>query len=330
MNYREFFDLVNRGALSGSYLLHGEEEYVKLQAVNAVKNTVEADFRPFNICELTKPSPQELYEACETMPFFSDKRFVLCYELAEGTEGAKYSECFEEHSKETVLLFVLRGKLAANLSLVKLAQKKNAEVLFEPLSTEDRIKWCMKRAAGAGVNMNAATARLAVTLIGGDMSELVGETDKLIDYAGPGGTITPETVSFCVRPSLEVRIFDMLDTFTYGKPGDGIKALHKLLDEGSEPMSIAAFLVGRFKLMLETRRGIDAGRAKREVVSAMEGSRYANERAFDASRRFTQEELLCLIAKLSDTSYLKISGSVKDDRYLESVLLSHEWRQFPV
>ena len=141
---------------------------------------------------------------------------------------------------------------------------------------------------------------------------------------------TAQDISVCIRAALDVRVFDMLDMFTYGKPGDGILALHALFDDGNEPMSISAFLVSRFKIMLEARRGIDRGRQKRDVVASMEGNKYANEKAFDAARRFTQEELLKLIADLSDTSFLKISGVMKDDKYLELVLMKHEWRQFPV
>ena len=327
MNYREFFNLINNGLPCSTFVLHGEEEYVKQQAIKRVEREIPEDFRPFNLAVLNKPTPQQLYESCETLPLFSDKRIVICNELADGVEGAKYMECLEHHSAQTVLLLVFRGKLAANLAVYKFAAKSGGEVLFDPLSLEDRVKFCAKRAAEANVHLGARTAQLAVRLIGGDMTELVGEMAKLIDYVGPGGTVTPETVSLCVRPALEVRIFDMLDMFTYGKPADGIKALHALMDEGNEPMSISAFLCSRFKLMLEARRGIDAGKQKREVASAMEGNRYANEKACDAALRFKASELLSLIAKLSDTAYLKISGSVKEDKYLEAVLLEHEWRQ---
>lgn len=327
MNYREFFSLIKNGLPCATFVLHGEEEYVKKQAVKAVEGQIPEDFRPFNLSVLNKPAPQQLYESCETMPLFSDRRVVVCNELADGVEGAKYIDCFEHHSAETVLLVVFRGKLAANLSVAKYAVKNKCEVLFDPLTQEDKVRWCVKHAGEAGVSFDARTAQLAVRLIGGDMAELVTETDKLIDFVGPGGVITPDTVSACVRPALEVRIFDMLDMFTYGKPGDGIKALHALMDEGSEPMSIAAFLSSRFKLMLEARRGIDAGKLKREVASQMEGNRYANEKAYDAALRFTSEELLGLIADLSDTAYLKITGAVKDDKYLETILLKHNWRQ---
>mgnify|MGYP002624237269 CR=1 FL=1 len=322
--------MIRQGLPCRTFILHGEEEYVKLQAVNSVENCVPSDFRPFNLSVLNKPTPQQLYEACETLPFMADKRYVICNELAEGVEAARYAECLDKRSEETVLLMVFRGKLAGNLYMAKYAAKHEAEVLFDPLTPGEKAGWVIKHAAEAGVAVDPSTAQLAVRVIGGDMAQLVGETDKLIDYVGRGGAVTPQAVSACVRPSLDVRIFDMLDMFTYGKPADGIKALHALIDEGNEPMSIASFLCGRFKLMLEARRGIDAGKSKREVAAAMEGNRYANEKAYDAARRFTSDELLKLIAKLSDTSYLKITGAVKDDKYLEMVLLEHDWKQQPV
>ncbi|MCR5808420.1 MAG: DNA polymerase III subunit delta [Clostridiales bacterium] len=330
MNHSEFFKLIKKGLPCGAYLLHGEEEYVKEQALKAVENTVEEDFRPFNYAILNKPAPQELYESCGTLPLFSDKRFVVCSELADGVEAAKYARVIDELPAETALLFVFKGKLAANSSILKLVKKTGQEVVFDKLSPQERAAWCIKHCGEAGVLLDGSCARILVNAVGDDMANIVSETDKLIDFVGPGNAVTPQDISVCIRTAVDVRIFDMLDMFTYGKPGDGILALHALLDESNEPMSVAAFLTSRFKLMLEARRGIDSGRQKREVASRMEGNQFANEKAYDAARRFTQKELMGLISDLSDTSFLKISGTMKDDKYLELVLLKHEWRQFPV
>lgn len=330
MNHRDFFSLIKKGLPCMSYVVHGEEEYVKEQAIRALINTIEPDLRPFNVTELSKPSPQELAETCDTLPLFSDKRIVLCYELADGADAAKYKSCFEEHAPETALLFVFKGKLAANSAMLKYAKKSDTEVLFDPLTPADCAKWCVKHCTEEGVVLRPDTAQMLVRVVGTNMANLVSETDKLIDFAGKGGEVTSEAISACARTSLDVRVFDMLDMFTYGKPGDGVIALHALFDEGSDPMSIAAFLSGRFKIMLEARRGIDAGKRKNEVASQMEGNRYANEKAYDAARRFTSDELLKLISDISDTAFMKISGKMKEDKYLELVLLKHEWRQFPV
>ncbi|MBO4848366.1 MAG: DNA polymerase III subunit delta [Clostridia bacterium] len=330
MNHSDFFKLIKQGVPCGFYLLHGEEEYVKAQAVKAVENTVDPDLRPFNVSVLNKPSPQELNESCETLPLFADNRIVIVYELADGTEASKYVPVFAGCPAETLLLVVFKGKLPANSAILKYAKSRDAEVVFDRLSLYECARWCMKHMNEAGVFLPQDVAQLLVRSVGDEMTNLVSETDKLIDYVGSGNAVTAQDISVCTRAALDVRIFDMLDMFTYGKTGDGLIALHALMDEGNEPMSIAAFLSSRFKLMLEARRGIDAGRQKRDTVAQMEGNKYANEKAFDAARRFTQAELLGLISDLSDTAFMKISGAAKDDKYIELVLLKHDWRQYPV
>ncbi|MBR0136059.1 MAG: DNA polymerase III subunit delta [Clostridia bacterium] len=330
MNHGDFFKLIRQGIPCDTFLLHGEEEYVKEQAVKLLSESIEADLRPFNVSELEKPSPQELIETCDTLPLFSDKRIVICRELVDGVEPSKYMDCFSDHAPETVLILVFKGKLAANNAVFKFASKRGTEVLFDILSPQECVRWSMKHCGESGVNMPSDVARALVGLVGTDMANLVSETDKLIDYVGPGAAVTMQDISICARTAVDVRIFDMLDMFTYGKTGDGILALHALLDEGNEAMSVASFLAGRFKLMLEARRGIDMKKNKRDVVASMEGNKYANEKAFDAARRFTQEELLSLIGALSDTAYIKISGTMKEEKYLELVLLKHNWRLQPI
>ena len=330
MNHSDFFKLIRSGLPSGMFLLHGEEEYVKARAVSFASDSIDEDLRAFNFTRLKKPSVQELSEACETLPLFAERRIVAAYELADGTDAQKYFSVFDELPQETALLVIIPGKLAANSALLKYAQKNNAEVLFDPLTPTECAKWCIRHMNEAGVLLNPDCARLLVSAVGTDMANLVGETDKLISFVGEGGTVSQQDISVCSRAALDVRIFDMLDMFTYGKPADGVVALHALIDEGNEPMSISAFLVSRFKLMLEARRGIDAKRSKREVAAAMEGNKYANEKAYDAASRFTKEELTGLIRDLSDTAYMKISGTMKEEKYLELVLLKHNWRQQPV
>lgn len=330
MNHSEFFKLIRKGLPGGTFILHGEEEYVKSQAVRLALGMIDEDLRPFNSANLAKPTVQDLAECCEVLPVFAEKRIVTVTELADGGDASKYIECFKNVPDETLLLVLFKGKLAQNSSVLKYAAQNGREVVFDRLAPNECAAWSIKHMGERGVLLNRDMAQLLVRVVGTDMANLVSETDKLIDFVGEGGTVSAQDIDLCVRTAVDVRIFDMLDLFTYGKPGDGITALHALIDEGNEPISISGFLVSRFKLMLEARRGIDAGRQKRDVANAMEGNRYANEKAFDAAKRFTQKELLGLIADLSDTAFMKISGTMKDEKYLELVLLKHDWRQFPV
>ena len=112
MNHSEFFKLIRQGLPGDTFVLHGEEEYVKAQAVKMIESSYDDDLRPFNVTVLVKPTPQELIECCEMLPLFADTRAVICYELADGFDASKYAQSFEEHPAETVLLVVFKGKLA--------------------------------------------------------------------------------------------------------------------------------------------------------------------------------------------------------------------------
>lgn len=328
MNHSQFFSLIRKGLPGGAYLLHGEEEYVKAQALSMIERSVPEDLRPFNYAEIKQPTYAELSDSCETLPLFSDMRFVICYELGE--EPSKYKELFDKPLEDTALIMVFKGTLPKTNSLLKLASQNGNEVLFEKLSAAECAKWAIKHAGEAGVLMHPDTAQLFVRMVGDDMANLVGETDKLIAFVGEGNTVTKQDISVCIRASLDLKAYNMLDMFVFGKPADGIRALHSIMDEGEEPIGLAAFLTSRFKVMLAARRGIDSGRGRRDIVASMEGSSFANDRAYEAARRFTQEELLELISKLSDTAFMRISGTMKDDKYLEMILLEQNWRQNPV
>ncbi len=330
MKHTEFFKLIAKGGLSSAYILHGDEEYVKEQAVQRVIETIPADLRDFNVTILDRPDMSKLTEACETLPLFVDKKIVVSWDVDSSVDSAKLVEYLKSVPTETILLLVFEGKLAANLSVYKFAVKSEREVLFDYLSASECIKWIMSHAVQAGATIDARTAQIMVQLIGTELTVMFGELNKLVDLVGAGGVITPQAVSMCVKPNMDVRVFDMLELLTYGKLNDGMRALHALLEGGDEGISLSAFLSSRFKLMLEARRGIDAGKSKRDAIAAMEGNRYANEKAYDAARRFTQAELAELISELSDTMYQRISGQMKEDRYIELVLLKHEWRTQPI
>ncbi len=328
MNHSQFFSMIRKGLPGSTFVLHGEEEYVKAQALSMIERSIPEDLRPFNYAVMKQPAVKELSDCCETLPLFADKRYVICNELGE--EPSKYKEIITSHPEETVLVIAFKGVLPKNNSVLKLASSMGNEVLFEKLTANECAKWAIKHANEAGVMLHPDTAQLFVRTVGEDMANLVSETDKLIAFVGEGNTVTKQDISVCIRASLDLKVYNMLDMFIFGKPADGIRALHSIMDEGEEAIGLASFLVTRFKVMLSARRGIDAGRGRREVVASMEGSSFANDRAYESAKRFTQDELLNLISRLSDTAFMRISGTMKDDKYLEMVLMETKWRQDPI
>lgn len=326
MNYNEFFNLTNTSALTGAYLLHGEEEFVKIKAVRAAFEMIPKDMRAFNAVTITEASDDAIFEACETLPLFSDKKLVICQGLASGMDNDKLIAYLKNIPDTTVLLISLKGKIQEKSKLLKFFKDIGREVLFSELSEGEIIKWCMKFAVDNGVGLDRNTARILVGLVGADMTAISNELKKAIDMAGEGGVITADIISKCTVGNIEVKVFEMLDCFTSGKVKDGMQLLHILLEEEDEALSIAAFLESRFKLMLEGRRLMDTGLSASAAASKLEGSRYANDKACKAASKYSTQQLSELVRKLAGVGYQMMTGGAKASLQLEAIMLSFDWK----
>ena len=69
MDHTRFFELQKSGEISGLYLFHGEEEYVKQSALSQLIERIDPVSRDMNVQEFEKPNADSVQLACETLPF---------------------------------------------------------------------------------------------------------------------------------------------------------------------------------------------------------------------------------------------------------------------
>ena len=324
MNYRDFFKLINNRALQGAYLLYGDEEYIKEKAVKAVLDTVPAEMRAFNSAVLVDPPFPAVMENCETLPFFTDRRIVICRGTSQ-LENDEFYSYLEKLPAEAILLIVVKGALQERSVILKHFRKPGRDVLFSQLSTYDITDYCVRTASRQHVRLDSRTARFLAERVGTDMTAVNNELHKAIDAAGEGGCITPELVTECTTANTEYRVFEMLDKFTSGNVSQGMRALHSMLADENEALGIAAFLESRFKLMLEARLLLDSGLNADKAVSKMEGNKYANKKACIAAKKYSADELRSLIKKLSSVGYAKMNSGLKANELTEDIMLGFDW-----
>ena len=108
-----FFEAVRQSAaqeamaLSGAYLLHGEEEYSKEQAVRQAAALPAEAARALNVQRLDAPAAADVQAACETLPFFDRCRVVVVRDLPAPEEAALAA--YAPAVPETALLLAVRG-----------------------------------------------------------------------------------------------------------------------------------------------------------------------------------------------------------------------------
>ncbi len=310
VNESEFYKATQSRALAGPYLLHGEEELTKAEAVIRVKQLLDPGVMALNCQSLRNPDADAFLAAADQLPFFDEMRLVLVESWdAALIETLESRNRLLNMAETTVVLFVYKGECPKANRLLK-ALPEDRVVAFEKLNMERAVNMLLRESALRNVQINKATAQALVDRVGFDAYRLRNEFSKAADFAGPGGTITMDALDASVTPSPEYDVFKMLDALLGGRRKKGYAMLLNALDRGESPMGLAAFLEGRLKMLLTAREHLDRGLDPRAVVRLLPGKPTAAEIAVKNARKRTAAELRQAVA-----AFAQVDGNIKQGIY---------------
>jgi len=324
MERNAFFNAIKENTLAGAYLLHGTEEYIKESAIASLLSATDEATRALNVDILQSAAADALMLAADALPFFAERRIVICRALPKESDAKAISAYLPKMPATTLLLFVVQGDADMRLAFVKGLMKEDRAVLFSPLSESEAARWLMQLARRRGVTILPETARFAVSLAGTDCARLANEFEKLACYAGDGNEITKEMVSKVVIRDLDFIVFSILDYFLAEKPEDGFRALGAVIKDGEKPLDIARVLGDKAKLTLEARKLIDRKVNKEDIIKALPVSPGYAYRIYESARRLKAAQSSRLFActkALAKVVPLQLTGRMKASDALERALL---------
>ena len=311
VNESEFYKATQSRALKGPYLLHGEEELTKAEAVARVKKLLDPGMLALNCQSLQNPDAETLLSAADQLPFFDELRLIL----VESWDAALI-DALETRNRllnmgdTTIILFVHRGECPKTNRLFKTLAPENRVVAFEKLTMDRAVNMLLRASALRNVDISRATAAALVDRVGFDAYRLRNEFSKAADFAGPGGTITMDVLDRTITPSPEYDAFEMLDALLDGKRKKGYALLMGALERGESAMSLAAFLEGRLKLILTAREHLDQGLDPRAAARQLPGSPYAAQIAVKNAQKRTAAEL-----RQAVVAFASVDGNIKQGIY---------------
>ena len=311
VNESEFYKATQSRALKGPYLLHGEEELTKAEAVARVKKLLDPGVLDLNWQSFQNPDADTLLSAADQLPFFDELRLILVESWdAALVESLEQRNRLLKMADTTVILFVQRGECRKTDRLFKALAPENRVVAFEKLTTERAVNMLLRESALKNVNLSKAVAQTLVDRVGFDAYRLKNEFSKAADYAGSGGTVTMAVLNETITPSPEYDAFEMLDALLDGKRKKGYAMLLNALDRGESPMSLSGFLEGRLKLILTAREHLDRGLDPRSAARLLPGSPYAAQIAVKNARKRSADELRKAVA-----AFAGVDGNIKQGIY---------------
>ena len=172
MERNDFMIAAGKGALSGAYLLHGEEEFLKENAVSSALKLIDPAMRDLNVDILETAQATAVIAAAETLPFMAERRVVLCRAMPKDDDAARLAAYAEKVPESTVLLFYIKGKADGRSAFVKAMARLGRSVDFAPLNEIEARRYVQKRAKAIDAPITEQEAAFFVSLAGTDCAAL--------------------------------------------------------------------------------------------------------------------------------------------------------------
>ena len=287
MNSDDFRREIKKG-LSGGYLFFGDEDYLKMNALNNARAAVcpEEAFAFFNDMRIDPLdlTPDALIDALAALPMMSEQKIVSISRLDLSTMRAseldklvEAIDALDEYPYNVLIINIPADGIdegylpkKPSAALVKLT-KKLKPVRFSTPSEIKLIAWCEKHFEHNGVECSDELCRLMFDRCGTSMFTLAAEIDKLSYYvlANNRNKITADDITLVTCSVIEQETFALTNALLDGKNDKALIALEAMKYNKVEPTLILAEISNAICNLLLTKAMLDDGKTYIEICSAL-------------------------------------------------------------
>ena len=233
------------------YLLLGTERFLRDTAARAITEAALHGtlLREFNESSfnLQRDSVHSAIAAAEQLPMMSERRVVRIRDFGRLRESDEETliRYLNNPAPSTVMIFI-----ADDLDKRKKATKSlldNCVVVdFPTLKDAEAKAWARTRFKELKTSADDAVLSEIISLVGTDVQTLFSEIDKLASAVADTGRIVPEVVDELIGRSRELSNFELGDHLLANNRKRALETLHRLLDDGAEPVMLIGLIAGNF------------------------------------------------------------------------------------
>lgn len=208
---------IQSGNLAPTYILHGEESFFIDELIKLFANIIPDDEQDFNLYTLYGPqiTMDAVVSTCLRLPIMAPKQVVILKEAQaikrDLPKLIPYISTIRPNN-QTIFVIAFRGERIENRTLIN-ALGQGGGIIFESKKANDRNldSYVSGIASMYGLNIEANGLAILKEHLGGDLSKLANEIQKLSMILGRGATITPEAIEIHVGISKDFNNFELVD-----------------------------------------------------------------------------------------------------------------------
>jgi DNA polymerase III subunit delta len=251
------------------YLLHGDEEVLKDEAIRALLDAAVGTNRDFNLdaryaADLT---PESFHVLVNTPPMLADRRAVVIRGVEQlGKRKTKLRDEVVRYltnpNPTTALVLVVAAGEEPDADLAR----SSTAVLLEPLAADRVPRWLQHHASTLGATLAPEAAKLLLDAVGNDLSALARELEKLASL-GAGRAVTPDDVTSLVGVRRGETIYDLIHAAMERRVARAAQLVEPVLEQaGMSGVKILSLLGTHLVGTAVARAERDRGTARVEDV----------------------------------------------------------------
>lgn len=311
---------IKNHSFHNSYLLYGEEDYLKRLYRDKLKQVVldGSDEMNYSYYEGKDIDLQQIREMADTLPFFSDYRLIIVEDSGLFKSANDLADYLPEMPDSSILVFVEK-EIDKRNRLYKYVSKNGLATEMKAMGGKDMKLWVAGELQKADKKMRESTVEYLLALIDNSMLHVQNELEKLIAYTGERAEITKEDVDAVACVQINGQIFQMMDAVASGRKEQTMKLYHDLLELRESSMSILYLLSRHFNILLQLKDVPQL--SKGEMAKAVGVPPFAVGRYLAQAKKFSKHKLQEMIEECLETEYLFKRGRIGDQIGVELLLV---------
>jgi DNA polymerase-3 subunit delta len=306
---------IKSGSFKPFYLLYGSEEYLKKLYRNKLKTAILNDSGDMNYSyfEGKDANPRQIYEAAQTLPFFSDKRLIIIENSGLFKSSSELSELLENTPSSTVIVFV-ETEIDKRGKLYKLVKDKGTISEMNGLDEKNLKLFVASLLEQEGKKITEASIVYFLDRTGSDMVNICNEVEKLISFTLGREVVTTEDIDMVVTTQITGKIFNMIDAIGSKQQKKALDLYYDLLSVREKPMSILYLITRHFNILLQSKSLLSLGYPTASISEKVGVPPFAVSKYLAQAKNFSEARLKEALDFGAD-----IEEQVKTGRLLEKI-----------
>ena len=308
------------------YLLFGEDEYLRNEYLKKIKKSFGEAQLGINYVQIDENNVSNIISDIETPAFGFSSKLIIAKNTGLFKKKNALSETVAEYLKtanldgvELVFIEIEPEKNSLYNAISKIGEVKE----FKEQKLPQLIAKVKSIAKAYNVNIMENTASYFIECVGTNMSDIINELRKLIEYAGNGGTIVKEDIDALSIKKSESIIFDLTDNLGRKKIAEAIEVLDNLIYAKEPIQRILIMLYNHFKKLYIIKLAIEENKNVAQSLKLKPNQAFLINKYQTQAKYFSKEELRSLLEELIKIDSSSKSGGIEINVGLETVLCKY-------